>query len=83
MKLKEVLPYLDRLETVTINVEECNGKVTSTYFSGAVMDIPWVFGEMELVNNDFGEAITLDKIEENGNEKIIGFGITVKENKDE
>lgn len=82
MKLKKILPYLNRLGNVTIEVEECNGDVTSTYFSGLVMDIPWVFGEMELANNDFDEAISFDTREEENN-RIVGFSITLREKEDE
>lgn len=82
LKLKDILPYLDKIDTVIL----CEyGVKLSDYwdydevFEGSVMDIPWIYMEDYLINSSEGEAIAVRKRDD---DKAVMY-ISIAETRDE
>lgn len=59
MQLKDILPYLDIMDYVYLwanDIKSEDGE--DLLFNGFIMDIPWVYMNYYLSNDDNGEAIS-------------------------
>lgn len=85
MKLKTILPHLDKIAKVVLwnTGVMINGKIEEEkVFEGIIMDIPWVYLDYFLDSDEEGEAIDVRPVYGSETNRC-NFVICIKENKQE